>query len=94
MKNNPMTTVLLGVLTLSALASVVLCMLFTTNTRQRNMLQSEATAIINKRTIVNALVQDVMEYSKKNSDVDSILIGAGLKPAKSSVTTTNKPGAK
>jgi hypothetical protein len=91
MKNNPMTTVLLGVLTLSALASVVLCMLFTTKTRQRNMIQSEATAIINKRTIVNALVQDVMEYSKKNQEVDPILIHAGLKV---SATTTNKSGVK
>jgi hypothetical protein len=95
MKNNPMTTVLLGVLTLSALASVVLCMLFTTKTRQRNTIQSEATAIINKRTIVNALVQDVMEYSKNNSQVDPILISAGLKKSgASSATTTNKPGVK
>ena len=94
MKNNPMTTVLLWVLTLSALASVVLCMLFTTKTRQRNMLQSEATAIINKRTIVNALVQDVMEYSKKNQEIDPILVSANLKAAKSSLSTTNKPGAK
>jgi L-lactate utilization protein LutC len=95
MKNSPMTTVLLGVLTLSALASVVLCMLFTTNTRQRNLLQSQATAIINKRTIVNALVQEVMEYSKQNHEVDPILVSAGLiKPGKSTLTNTNKPGSK
>ena len=94
MKNNPMTTVLLGVLTLSALASVVLCLLFTTNTRQRNLLQSQATAIINKRTIINALANDVGEYSKKNQAIDPILESFNLKPGKSAPAATNKPPTK
>ncbi|MGO8931505.1 MAG: hypothetical protein ACLQU3_32020 [Limisphaerales bacterium] len=94
MKNNPMTTVLLGVLTLSALASVVLCLLFTTNTRQKNLLQSQATAIINKRTIINALVNDVVEYSKKNQAIDPILDSVGLKPGKSTPAATSKPATK
>jgi len=94
MKNNPMTTVLLGVLTLSALASVVLCLLFTTCTHQKHLLQSQATDIMNKRTALNALANDVMEYSKKNQDIDPILQSVGLKPAKSSATATNKPASK
>jgi Tfp pilus assembly protein PilX len=94
MKNNPMSTVLLGVLTLSALASVVLCLLFTTNTRQKNLLQSQATAIINKRTIINALVNDVVEYSKKNQAIDPILDSVGLKPGKSTPAATSKPATK
>jgi Tfp pilus assembly protein PilX len=94
MKNNPMTTVLLGVLTLSALASVVLCLLFTTNTRQKNLLQSQATSIINKRTIINALANDVVEYSKKNPAVDPILESFNLKPAKSAPPATTKPATK
>ena len=89
-----MTTVLLGVLTLSALASVVLCLLFTTNTRQKNLLQSQATSIINKRTIINALVNDAMEYSKKNQAIDPILESVGLKPGKSTSSATSKPATK
>jgi len=89
-----MSTVLLGVLTLSALASVVLCLLFTTNTRQKNLLQSQATAIINKRTIINALVNDVVEYSKKNQAIDPILDSVGLKPGKSTPAATSKPATK
>jgi Tfp pilus assembly protein PilX len=94
MKNNPMTTVLLGVLTLSALASVVLCLLFTTNTRQRNLLQSQATSIMNKRTIVNALVNDAVEYSKKNQAINPLLESVGFKPGNSASAATNKPTAK
>jgi Tfp pilus assembly protein PilX len=94
MKNNPMTTVLLGVLTLSALASVVLCLLFTTNTRQRNLLQSQATSIMNKRTIVNALVNDAVEYSKKNQAINPLLESVGFKPGNSASAPTNKPTAK
>jgi len=91
MKSNAMTTVLLGLLTLSALASVVLCLLFTTNTRQKNVLQSEATAIINKRTIVNALANDAVEYSKKNQAIDPILESVGYHLGKSTSAATNRP---
>ena len=96
MKNNPMTTVLLGVLTLSALASVVLCLLFTTNTRQKNLLQSQATSIINKRTIISALANDVVEYGKKNPNpaIDSILESVNLKPAKSTPAGNTKSATK
>ena len=94
MKNNPMTTVLLGLLTLSALASVVLCLFFTSYTRQKNLLQSQATLIINKRTIINALVNDAMEYSKKNQAIDPILESVGLKPGKSTSSATSKPATK
>lgn len=89
-----MTTVLLGVLTLSALASVVLCLLFTTNTRQKNMLQSQATAIINKRTVITALVNDVVEYSKKNQDVYPILESVGYNPGKPTPAATTKSTTK
>jgi hypothetical protein len=94
MKNNPMTTVLLGVLALSALASVVLCLLFTSNTRQRNLLQSQATAVMNKRTVLNALANDVVKYSEQNRDIDPILQSVGLKPGKATPVTTNKPAGK
>ena len=89
-----MTTVLLGVLTLSALASVVLCLLFTTNTRQKNLLQSQATLIINKRTFINALVNDAVEYSKKNQAINPLLESIGYKPANSAPAAGTKPATK
>jgi len=94
MKNSPLTTILLGVLTLSVLASVVLCWLFITNTRQKNSLQMQANIIVNNRNVMSALVNDTLEYSKKNPAIDPVLESLRLKQGKSASTVTNKPAAK
>ena len=94
MKNNGMTTILLGVLTLSALASVVLCWLYISNTRELRSLQSQANIINNNRTVINALANDIVEYSKRNKDIDPILESVGLKPGKAAPTVLNKPATK
>jgi hypothetical protein len=94
MKNNPLTTILLGALTLSALASVVLCWLYISNTRELRSLQGQANIINNNRTVINALANDTMEYSKKNPAIDPVLESVGLKPAKSAPTATPKPATK
>ena len=79
MKNNPMTTVLLAVLTISALLSVGLCWRYVSNARELRMLQVQATMINNNRATINALANDVMEYSKKNPAIDPVLQSVGLK---------------
>ena len=90
MKNNPMTTVLLGVLTISALLSVGLCWRYISNVRELRLLQTQASMINNNRTTINALANDVVEYSKKNQAIDPILESVGLKPGKANPTATNK----
>ena len=94
MKNNPLTTVLLGALTISALLSVGLCWRYISNTRELRSLQAQATIINNNRTVINALANDTVEYSKKNPAIDPILESAGLKPGKAAPTATNKPATK
>ncbi len=95
MKNTPLTTVLLGVLTLSALASVVLCWLYISNTRELRTLQSQAAWINNNRALINALASDTVEYSKTHPAIEPLLESLGLKPGKAgSATSTNKPAAK
>ena len=94
MKNNPMTTVLLAVLTISALLSVGLCWRYVSNARELRMLQVQATMINNNRATINALANDVMEYSKKNQAIDPILESVGLKPGKSNLPATTKPTTK
>ena len=93
MKNNSLTTILLGVLTISALASVVLCWLYISNTRQLRTLQAQAASINNNRALINALAIDTVEYSKTHPAIDPILESAGLKPGKSAPTPT-KPATK
>ena len=92
MKNNQLATILLGLLTISALASVVLCLMFVSNTRQKNILQDQANRIVLNRNIMAALVNDSLEYSKTHPAMDPILESLRLKSAKPAAT--NKPAGK
>ena len=94
MKNNPLTTFLLAVLTISALLSVGLCWRYISNTRELHALQAQAAMINNNRAVINALANDTVEYSKKNPAIDPILESVGLKPGKSAPTAANKPATK
>jgi hypothetical protein len=94
MKNTPLTTILLGVLTLSALASVVLCWLYISNTRELRSLQAQAVQINNNRALIDALARDTVEYSKTHPAIDPLLESIGLKPGKFGPTATNKPAIK
>ena len=94
MKNNPLTTVLLGVLTVSALLSVGFCWRYVSNARELRSLQTQANLINNNRTMINSLANDTVEYSKKNPAIDPILESVNLKPGKSAPTTTSKPATK
>jgi hypothetical protein len=94
MKNNPLTTVLLGVLTVSALLSVGLCWRYVSNARELHSIQAQAGMINNNRALINALASDTVEYSKKNADINPILESVGLKPGKSTPTTATKPATK
>jgi hypothetical protein len=93
MKNSNLPTILLGVLTLSALASVVLCWMYISTTREWRTLQGQATVINNNRALINALASDTMEYSKTHPAIDPILQSVGLKP-KAGATPTSKPATK
>jgi Na+-transporting NADH:ubiquinone oxidoreductase subunit NqrC len=94
MKNSPLTTILLGVLTLSALASVLLCWLYISNTRQLRTLQTQAAFINNNRNIINALVSDTLEYSKTHAAIEPVLQSFNLKLGKTSPAASSKPATK
>jgi hypothetical protein len=96
MKNNQLTTLLLGLLTISALASVVLCWLYISDTRQRNTLQAQAQWIVNNRTVMSALVNDTLEYSRApgHEAMEPILVSLRLKQPNSAATSGNKPASK
>lgn len=94
MKNDPLTTVLLGLLTIFALTSVIFCWLYVSNTRELRTLQSNVTLVQNKRNVVGALANDTLEYSKRNPAIDPILESVGLKPGKAAQTNAPKAPAK
>jgi hypothetical protein len=94
MKNNQLTTILLGLLTLSALASVVLCWLYISNTRELRALQTQVGFINNNRSVMSALANDAVEYSKKNPEIDPILVAVGLKAGKGAPVSAPKSSNK
>jgi len=94
MKNDPLTTILLGLLTILALASVVFCWLYVSDTRQLGSLQFQVATVQNNRNVLNALANDAVEYSKKNPAIDPILESVGLKPGKSAPTNAPKASTK
>jgi hypothetical protein len=94
MKNNQLTTILLGLLTLSALASMVLCWLYIANSRELRGIQAQIAAINNRNVGVNALINEALEYSKKNPAIDPLLVSVGLKPGKAAPTNLPKSSTK
>jgi len=98
MKNDPLTTALLGALLVSALLSLVFFERFIANSRELRTVNTQAAYINNmnnNRALLNSLANDALEYSKKNKDIEPLLESFGLKGAKSaSATTTNKPATK
>ena len=90
MKNDPLIGTLVGVLALSALASVALCYLYVAKSRELRALQGQVMLVTNRRAAFNALIVDSMEYSKKNSAIDPILVAFGAKTN----SAPNKPANK
>ncbi len=86
MKNSPLTTILLGVLTLSALASVVLCWLYISNTRELRALQAQTALINYNRGLINALANESVEYGKTHQSIQPILESVGFNTSKSAMT--------
>ena len=92
MKNSPLTTILLVLLVISALGSVVLCWSYISHARELRTLQTQAAMVNNNRALVNALIGDALEYSKKNPAIEPILDAIGAKPRAAAAAA--KPAAK
>jgi len=91
MKNSPLLTILLGALVLSALASAVMCCMFISTTRQLRTLETQNALINNNRAVVNSLLNDTIEYSKRNPAILPVLESVGWKPSGAAAA---KPGTK
>jgi len=93
MKNSPLTTLLLLALAISALASVVLCLWYSSNARELKTLQANWGAINQRQAGMESLIRELLEYSKKDPSIDPILDTVVQRP-KTGATTTNKPATK
>ena len=94
MRNSSATSVLLGLLVISALLSIGLFFGLISKERQLRELRVTAAQINNNRALINSLAAEAVEYSKKNPAIDPVLEAAGVKPAKTNTGTAAKPGSK
>ncbi|MCS7337434.1 MAG: hypothetical protein NZ739_04240 [Verrucomicrobiae bacterium] len=78
MKTNPLITFLLGVLIVGAVATFGLALGYERNFRRLRTLEMQALQIQNTGVIIGSLVNDTIEYSKKNPAVTGILQRAGV----------------
>lgn len=94
MNKSPATTFLLVILVISSLASVFFCGLYIRNAMRLRDVQRSMAGAQAYRTLFASLVNDTMEYSKKNAAVDPILEAAGFKPKSTPAPTAGKPAGK
>jgi hypothetical protein len=88
MKKSPLTTGLLGVEALLAIATLVLCYSYISKAKELRTLQSQAAFINFRQQAVAALATDCAEYSQKNPAILPILEAVGVKPPRPGATPT------
>lgn len=96
MKNSPLTTILLVLVTVSALVSLGSFWGWIRTSRELRDLQTNVNNINGRNAAMNALIPDLLEYSKHNPAIDPILQSVGIKPGAAAPTgsSTNKPPGK
>lgn len=96
MKNDPLTGTLVGVLAVSALASILIFYFYVGKSREMRQNTMQLQMIGNRRQAINALIADVMEYRKTHPAIDPVLEQAGLipKPGAPAAGAPVKPAAK
>ena len=95
MKNNALVTILLGLLLVSAFASLICFWGWQSNERERRNFMNAMNEINFRRNLISAVANDAMEYSKRHPEIDPILVSVGLKPGSNTpAPTTTKPTTK
>ena len=98
MKNNLLTTILNWILAAGLILSAVFAVQHFFRTRdlrtQSATLQQEMQRFPSNRALLNALVNEVVEFSKRDQTILPVLETIGLKPEVAAGANTNKPAAK
>ena len=94
MTKSGLTAVLLAAILISALASIGFCWAYISEARELRNLQAQVVLVQNKRALIAALANEALEYSKRDSKIDSILESAGVKPKANSSSPSTKTTAK
>lgn len=94
MKKNSAIPILIGVLLVSAVCSLLLAGGLVQYSRKTRRVQPQVALVNNAGAIMNALINDTVEYSKKNPAMDSILVSVGIKQGPQAQPAAPKPASK
>jgi len=87
MKSNPVTNLLLAVLFVNAVFTALMTFNYVRTMRTLQTLQFQRAALTRELNIFNSLVNDTLEYSKRNSAVEPALQSLGLKTSRTAAPT-------
>ena len=80
MKSNGTTTILNWALAVIVAATAIFSVQYVFKTREVRSLQTQMVGYQNKQALLNSLIAECMEYSKRNPSIDTILEANNLKP--------------
>lgn len=93
MNKNPFAAILVGLLFVSAALSTVFALTYAFSSRDLRRVQPQAMGINNHMNLVQALLNETLEYSKRNPAIDPVLFSLNLK-TNPAAATDPKPAAK
>jgi hypothetical protein len=73
MKSSQLTSILMGLTAVSAVASIILCGFMISYSREIRQLQIQAAGINQRRMAATALVNELAQYGEKNPQIRPIL---------------------
>ena len=80
MRKSALTNLLVGLAALSVVATAGLASYYVRSVQKLNRLQFQVAVINRNRSLVNALANEAMEYSKRNPAIDPVLQSVGIRP--------------
>jgi hypothetical protein len=80
MRNNALTSLLVGLVALSVIATASLAFFYVRSVQKLNRLQFQTSVINRNRALINSLASESVEYSKRNPAIDPLLQSVGIKP--------------
>jgi hypothetical protein len=89
MRKNALTSLLVGLVALSVLATSGLAFLYVRSVQKLHRLQFQTAMANRNRSLINSLANDALEYSRRNPAIDPVLQSVGLKPRPGSPAPQN-----
>jgi hypothetical protein len=94
MRNKPFTALLVGLLFISALAAAVQVLRLSFATRDLRRLQPRIIELNAHLNVAQALLNDTLEYSKRNPAIDPLLQSMNFKTNSAAGAVGPQPGSK